>query len=378
VFEKTELAIMPTFRCNAKCQMCHIWKYPTKSKEEITLQDMEKLPSGFARINLGGGEPTLRADIVEIVDVLSKKTEHLEISTNGYFTERLISIAQRHPDIRIRISMEGLPKKNDEIRGMKNGFDHAMRSMLKLKELGIKDIGFAMTLSHRNSDELVDLYHLCANMGVEFSQCVVHNAWQFRVPDNIIEEKEKVMSEIKGFIRELLRSKRKDLALRVKDWYRAYVNRGFVNFIRGDGRLLPCGAGTDIVFIDPYGEVYPCNALKESMGNIKHTSFEGIWNSPQARKIREMVRTCTENCWMVGTSRPAMKKNMLKPTSWVMRNKLRLIMSKDIAWGIENKCEMQNKRLEVGRAVARLPDLKTRFDKLTVLSKVEGQNSCND
>ena len=344
MFEKTELAIMPTFRCNAKCQMCHIWKYPTKSKDEITLKDIEKLPSGFARINLGGGEPTLRADILEIVEVLYNKTEHLEISTNGYFTEKLLSIIQKHPDIRIRISLEGLPKKNDEIRGMKNGFDHAMRSMLKLKDLGAKDIGFAITLSHRNADELVDLYHLCANMGVEFSQCVVHDAWQFRVPENVIESKEEVSEKIREFIRQLLKSKRKDLALRVKDWYRAYLNRGFINFIRGDKRLLPCGAGTDIVFIDPYGEVYPCNALKESMGNIRKSGFEEIWNSPKAQKIREKVSKCAESCWMVGTSRPAMKKNMVKPTVWVMKNKLRLVMGKDVVWDMEDKCKVQNEK----------------------------------
>jgi len=344
MFEKTELAVMPTFRCNARCQMCHIWKYPTKPSEEIALEHIKRLPSGFTRINIGGGEPTLRSDIVEIVDVLSEKTLHLEISTNGFFTDRLVSIAQRHPDIRIRISLEGLPKKNDEIRGMKDGFDHAMRSMLKLKELGIKDIGFAITLSHRNADELVDLYHLCANMGVEFSQCAVHDAWQFRLPENTIEDKDKVIQEIKGFIRELLKSKRRDLALRVKDWFRAYLNRGFINFIRGDKRLLPCGAGTDIVFIDPYGDVYPCNALKESMGNIKEKRFEEIWNGSQTQKIREMVFQCTESCWMVGTSRPAMKKNMVKPTAWVMKNKLRLVMGKDIVWDMEDKCKIQNEK----------------------------------
>jgi len=342
MFKNTELAIMPTFRCNARCQMCHIWQYPSRGEDEITLEDMDKLPEGFARINVGGGEPTLRDDILEIVDILSKKTDHLEISTNGYFTKRLVSIAEKHPDIRIRVSLEGLPKKNDEIRGLKNGFDHAMRSMLKLKELGVKDIGFAITISHRNADELADLYHLCAYMGIEFSQCVVHNAWQFRVPDNVIEDKDKVVNEIKRFIRELLLSKRRNYFLRVKDWYRAYLNCGFINFIRGDKRLLPCGAGTDIVFIDPYGEVYPCNALAESMGNIKEMSFEEMWNGFKAQKIREMVAQCQKNCWMVGTSRPAMRKDIWKPSRWVLKNKIGLFLGKDIIWDIEDREDIQN------------------------------------
>jgi MoaA/NifB/PqqE/SkfB family radical SAM enzyme len=342
MFEKTELAIMPTFRCHSRCQMCHIWKHPSKIEDEITLEQIDKLPSGFARINIGGGEPTLRSDILEIVDILSGKTSHLEISTTGYLTGRLVAIVKKHPKVRIRISLEGLPEKNDEIRGLKNGFDNSMRTMLRLKEMGAKDVGFAMTISHRNSDELSDMYQLCALMGIEFAQCVVHDAWQFRISDNVIEEKEIVVKEIKRFIRELLHSRRKQPFLRVKDWFRAYVNRGFINFVRGDRRLLPCGAGTDIVFIDPYGDVYPCNALKEPMGNIKNFGFAEIWSGPPARRIREIVSACTRNCWMVGTSRPAIRKNIWKPSAWILKNKMRLFLGKDIIWDIQDGHNIEN------------------------------------
>ena len=336
MFSNTEVAVMPTYRCQSRCQMGHVWKYPSPVEEEITLEHIDKLPQGFARINIGGGEPTLRKDIVEIVDVLSKKTSHLEMSTTGYLTERLVSIVTKHPDIRIRISLEGLPKKNDEIRGLRNGFDHAMRSILRLRELGAKDVGFAITISHRNSDELVDLYHLCAHMGIEFAQCVVHDAWQFRIPNNVIEEKAEVINQIKRFIRELLSSKRRDHFLRVKDWYRAYLNRGFINLIQGEKRLLPCGAGKASFFLDPYGDIYPCNALKEWMGNIKRINFEEIWSSAPAQRAREVVSQCTKSCWMVGTSRPAMKKNIWKPTGWILKNKIRLLLGKDIIWDMEN------------------------------------------
>jgi len=305
---------------------------------------MDKLPENFTRINIGGGEPTLRDDIKDIAAILSRKTKHLEISTNGCFPERLVPIVQEYPNIRIRISLEGLPKKNDEIRGLRDGFDRAMRCLLRLKELGAKDMGYAITISHRNSDELVDLYHLCAYLGIEFSQCAVHNAWQFRVPHNVIEEKEKVVNEIKNFIRELLRSRRGDYFLRIKDWYRAYLNRGLINFIRGEERLLPCGAGTDIVFIDPYGDVYPCNALKESMGNIKKADFVGIWNGSRARRVRETVSKCSQNCWMIGTSRPAMRRNIWKPSRWVLKNKIRLLLGKDIIWDIQDGQNIENKQ----------------------------------
>jgi MoaA/NifB/PqqE/SkfB family radical SAM enzyme len=312
--------------------MCHIWKYPTEPERELTVDELSLLPSGFLRINLGGGEPTLRQDLMEIVDALHPKTKHLEISTNGYLTERLVAVGRRHPDLGVRVSVEGLPEVNDRIRGLKNGFDHAMRTVLRLMDIGMKNVGFSFTISHRNIHEVVDVYRLAASLGAEFTQCIVHDAWQFRIPDNVIEEKERVIEAIKEFIGELIRSRRDDFHLKVKDWYRAYINRGFINFVRGDRRLLACGAGTSIFFLDPYGEVYPCNALKESMGNVREMPFESLWKSQRANRVREAVLKCPQNCWMTGTVRPALRKNPLKPTYWVMKNKLRLLRGKEIDW----------------------------------------------
>ena len=99
-----------------------------------------------------------------------------------------------------------------------------------------------------------------------------------------------------------------------KSWFRAFFNMGLINYIEGNRRMLPCEAGLVNFFVDPYGEVYPCNGLEEiywqeSMGNIRNvTDFKEIWESEQAARVRELVRKCPKNCWMVGTASPVMKK----------------------------------------------------------------------
>ena len=104
---------------------------------------------------------------------------------------------------------------------------------------------------------------------------------------------------------------------------------GLINYIHGNRRLLPCEAGMVNFFVEPYGDVYPCNGLeekfwKESMGNIRECkSFDEIWKSERACKIREKVRTCPKNCWMVGTASPVMKKYIATPLKWVIKNKIR-------------------------------------------------------
>jgi sulfatase maturation enzyme AslB (radical SAM superfamily) len=77
-------------------------------------------------------------------------------------------------------------------------------------------------------------------------------------------------------------------------------------------------------FVDPYGKVMPCNGMDQEMpmGDLTKQSFDEIWHSEQAEKVRAAVKTCDKNCWMIGSVAPAMKKNMLTPLAWIIRQKL--------------------------------------------------------
>jgi len=312
--------------------MCESWKNPTKPSEEFDPEILKKIPSGMKRLNITGGEPMLRKDIHRIVEILYEKSHRLEISTNGYFYDRIEAIARDFPNITVRVSIEGLPALNDRLRGIKDGFDRGMRTILRLKRLGIKDIGFAMTISGDNVYDLLDMYTLTASMVVEFANAVVHNSFYFFKEDNKIENVDEVEEKMIEFIDALLRSPRKNLKSRIKDWFRGYLNMGLLNHVKGKERPIPCGAATDTFFVDPYGRVLACNGSPEPwvMGDLNTQSFEEIWHSEQAERVREMVRNCKRNCWMTGTAVPAMRREIWKPIIWVARNKLRQLMGKPI------------------------------------------------
>jgi radical SAM protein with 4Fe4S-binding SPASM domain len=323
-----EAAIITAYRCTNTCYMCNIWKYPTKPEEEFKPKILEKFPK-LSFCNITGGEPFLRDDIEEIIHILRKKAKRTVISTNGYLSEKIIDIAKKNRDIGIRISIEGLPAANDELRGIKDGFDRGLRALLELQRLGLKDIGFGITISDRNAKDLLELYQLAKVMKVEFATAVVHNSYYFHKYDNRMTKQDEMIKYFRELIYELLKTKR------VKNWFRAYFNYGLINYIKGNKRLLPCGAGIDMFFLDPWGEVRPCNgmesdSLDNSMGNLNQKTFEEIWNGEEAKRIREKVKNCTRNCWMIGTASPAMKKNIKTPTFWVIKNKLKLMMGKEI------------------------------------------------
>lgn len=322
----TDASIILTYRCPMQCMMCNIWKNPTDKASEITADDLKSLPR-LKFINLTGGEPFVREDLPDIVRECYRHTDRIVISTSGWFEERVIDLARRFPDIGIRISIEGLSSKNDELRGREGGFDKGLRTLLKLRQMGIKDIGFGCTVSNNNSSDMLSLYQLSLSLGMEFATAAFHNSYYFHKTDNVITNKDEVIENFTTLINEQLKEKHP------KSWFRAFFNMGLINYINGQRRLLPCEAGTANFFIDPHGEVYPCNGMeencwKESMGNIRDNDFMTIWTSEQAEKVREKVRRCPKNCWMVGTASPVMKKYFKHPASWVIKNKIRSFQGK--------------------------------------------------
>lgn len=319
-----EACLIVTYRCNAKCYMCNTWQHPSKINAEFGPGLVEKLPADLSFINITGGEPFLRKDIEQIVEIALKKTKRLVISSNGYFTDRTIKLFERFGDqLGIRISIEGLPAANDELRGIQNGFDHGLRTLTTLHGMGIRDIGFGMTVSDRNVDDMIELYRLADAMGLEFATATTHNSFYFHTSGNEYENPEKVAEGFENIAVELLKTNKP------KNWFRAYFNMGLARKARGLKRALPCEVGTDMFFIDPSGNVMPCNGSDDAMimGNLHKQRFDEIWRSPEAENVREMVKKCSKQCWMIGSASPAMKKRISVPAKWVLKNKLKVMVS---------------------------------------------------
>jgi len=316
-------SIIVTYRCPMRCKMCNIWYNPTRREEEFSPDILKKLPHMQA-CNITGGEPFVREDIEEIVKVLETRADRIVFSTSGWFPERIIEMARRHPKVGYRISIEGLSCKNDELRGRQGGFDKGLKTLLELRRMGIKDIGFGCTVSNNNSDDMLNLYELSKNLGMQFATATFHNSFYFHKNDNVVTNIDEVCANFDILIQRLMREKSP------KSWFRAFFNLGLINYIHDGRRMLPCEAGNENFFIDPFGNVLPCNGMEEScwfdtMGNLKTQSWNEIWNSPQASKVRECVAHCPKSCWMIGSASPVMHKYIAKVVPWVLRNKCKTL-----------------------------------------------------
>lgn len=309
--------VIVTYRCNARCNMCDCWKDPSKPEDEIGLDVIEKLPQ-MVFTNITGGEPFVRQDLPDIVRELYKRTERIVISTNGYFTDRILALCDEFPQIGIRISIEGLQQTNDAIRGIPNGFERGYGVLKELVARKHPDVGFGMTVQDMNCKDLIPLYDLAEELDMEFATATLHNSFYFRKEDNAIGDREMVAREFEKLVNRLLASNSP------KKWGRAFFNHGLINYIYGQPRPLPCEMGSDAFFIDPFCDVIPCNGMaqKASMGNLREQSFDEIWDSEQARQVRNAVANCQRNCWMIGSAAPAIKKHLVGCGLWAMKHKL--------------------------------------------------------
>ena len=322
-----DFTVISTYRCNSKCSMCHAWQNPTLPDEEVDLKTLEKIPFGIDNLNITGGEPTLRSDLLEMVEILYPKASKLEISSNGLLPGRLESVIKKYPDVKVRFSLEGFEETNNTLRGEENGFQTKVNGLKRLKELGGCDLGFAITIQDDNAKELAGIYKMTQEMGVELATSALHNGFQFHKNDNYPYDRAFVASEIEELITEMLKTSS------VKNWFRAYLNSGLIEKNLGQDRLIPCTAATDFIFVDPWSDVYACNVRPDlKLGNLAEQRWEEIFQGEKAEGIRKQVLECRQNCWMVGSARTAMRNSKFtqlpkwKPFWWVLLQKARVML----------------------------------------------------
>jgi len=326
-----DVCVILTYRCNSKCSMCYVWQNPTQSKEEVSLGTLNRIPSGICHLNLTGGEPTLRHDLIEIVDLLYPKAMTLEISSNGLLPERLEPIVKKYPSVKIRFSLEGSESTNNRIRGEKDGYSKKIEGLFRLKKMGAKDIGIATVIQDDNDEEVVELFRFAKKHGFEFATSALHNGFQFHKSGNCPYDRLKVAKHIGELATDML------YGFNVKNWFRAYLNLGLMAKVMGHNRMLKCSAATDFAFIDPWSDVYACNVRPDlEIGNLENQEWDDIINSQISDEVKNKVANCPQNCWMVGSAKTAMRHPKypelpgMVPLKWVIYNKLKIMFGGSI------------------------------------------------
>jgi radical SAM protein with 4Fe4S-binding SPASM domain len=318
--EPVEAVLAVTYRCNARCVMCGIWK--GKQPPEAPPEMYRKLPDSLRSVNVTGGEPFLRGDIEEVIGTVREACPRAEIvvSTNGLLTKRVVDVMRRVDDgkVGVAVSVDGIGEMHDRIRGVPESFVKTQQTLRRLAEQGIGGVRIAFTVTPENLDHFERVYDLSRQLGVEFTCAIAQGSEHyFQIGD------EGLRPAPEALRRAMEPVARAELATgSPKRWARAWFMRGLVRFATGQGRELACRAGRDFFFVDPAGEVYPCNVLCRILGNLNEQSFEELWTSERAESARSEVERCHTGCWMICTARPAMRRRRCRILAWALWKKL--------------------------------------------------------
>lgn len=310
-----ELMFPITYRCNARCIMCNIWQLP--KKKELSLQQMEQLASnklfeGIQAINLTGGEPTLRRDIVEIVDVLADKLPKLRkitVTTNALDKERVTNscvgaaeCCRKHGiDFLVEASLDGIGKTHDKVRNVPDAFKKVSATIARLKQLSrIHHFRLEVNtvITPINLRDASKVYTWCKerDIGTFFTVASIAENYYSNTRESdalkFTDEDKKCLVE---FLQTLLEEESAFNFL-------AYFYNDLIRMIRDNQpRTTPCVFRLDAFILDPYGDMYYC-MYGNKIGNCLERSCGEIYFDPKnlahrQEIIRDKCPTCFINCF---------------------------------------------------------------------------------
>ena len=277
-----------TERCNLRCRHCYQEGYSTPELPFIDLlsivEQFKTLLNRLERetaprplqghINVTGGEPFLREDFFDLLEVFAANREHFSyaILSNGTLIDAATSRRLRAVGpASIQISVDGKASTHDAVRG-RGVFELAGTALKCLRREGIPTV-MAFTAHGANFREFPLVARLACELGAA-------RTWADRlIPYGRSSGLSHAMltpEETREFF-ELMYSARQEAA---RSYAHTEVSLGrALQFLVGGGTPYRCRAGEDLVTVQSNGDLCPCRRLPIRVGNLLETPLSDLYYS---------------------------------------------------------------------------------------------------
>jgi sulfatase maturation enzyme AslB (radical SAM superfamily) len=313
----TVLIFHITFVCDARCEMCSNWTRGDR-KTDMSLADIEKafdspLWKHLENVNISGGEPTTRNDLVDIVRIILDKLPRLRkfgLNTTGLTPHRAIPMLtkivemceERGVIFSTRVSIDGVGEMHNTVRKVKRGFEKANQTIRAMQELQKKhrfNFGISTTIFHMNLDDAENILAWAKQEKLD----IVFNMVRFTeamLGNTELEVKWKPMGDEEQRMREFFLDRvRQDSMLDGQNLvYMHYADM----IANGYHRTAPCPFQTQGVMLNPDGGMFFCEH-SEVVGNVRDTDPQELYFSAASQAHRNWIRdekcpTCLSPCQM--------------------------------------------------------------------------------
>lgn len=274
-----------TYRCNNNCAHCYNAR-PRTFPELSTAQwkiILDKLwQIGIPHIVFTGGEPTLRADLPELIAHAERNGQITGINTNGRrlkdpdFVARLVEAGLDH----VQITLEShLPEVHDHMVAMPGAWQDTVQGIRNVLSTRL----FVMTnstLLQQNTADLPGLLSFLEQLGVPTFglNALIYSGRGETVGTGLAEEDLPPLLEIAR-----AHSARTNQRL---IWYTPTQYCHFDPVLLELG-VKGCTAALYNMCVEPDGSVLPCQSYYQSLGNLLSMDWPSIWNHELAVRLRE-------------------------------------------------------------------------------------------
>jgi MoaA/NifB/PqqE/SkfB family radical SAM enzyme len=290
-------------------------------EDDLKLKEKELKASEFSRIfesigknvfwiSLGGGEPFLRKDIVEICCSLDEHCSPpiVHILTNAtmpgsiFRKTRQILTDCDFPILKVNLSLDGVGREHDEIRGYPGNFKKFLESYRSLKELKEEfprlNLGIHTTVSTHNIRKMLEVYECIKSLEPDtFIFEIAEERKEFlNISSGItptVDEYKTLIENLKDRIEKDYLTKRKGIAKITQALKLEYYKLSLKTLERKE-QVLACYAGFCSCQINAFGDLWPCSMLagSKSFGNLREVDydFKSIWFSKKANRIRNFIK----------------------------------------------------------------------------------------
>lgn len=304
----TSAFLSVTLLCNSRCVMCDVWK--NRGMDFTPMDVYRKLPSSLEMVDLTGGEPFLRPDLADVVRAVrwACPKARILITTNGFLHQSIEKqtdgILAADSKIAFRISLDGGQEMHEKIRRVPQAFEKATHTVSLLKYKHVVDIGIIYTLMKQNKHELRDVYRYTKEQHINFSLNVVHDSPVYF--GNRKTQLRPSPKEVKRYFDWLFTQQMR--SVNPKNWAKAWFNNQSYYYMITHRRPIPCGAGENFFYMDPFANIFMCHLKNWPVGNLRKQTFDEIWNGIPKKNYLSKTRSC-HDCWMMCTAKDAIKRN---------------------------------------------------------------------
>ena len=307
----------PTLLCNLGCSFCYVadilnpedWR-----AKELSLEELDRIfvKGGVRAVNITGGEPFVRKNLLAIFDLFQSKGMRCDyITTNGTVisedrAEALVELTKSGFLRHVSVSIDGPPEFHDEVRGQKGAFKKSSDNIRLLRNVferrGIHlPLSINTTLTSGNLHLLRKVVDEAEMLGVDLvglNQLMFATTKEIEETLAIIGENDpNVISthvtddpgidpaQVPPVLRDAVAyAKTKGITI---NWRPAQSFDDLEHYYTPDrplkGQCFYPFFGGRITYD---GKVHFCPFIRVEVGDLREQSLEEVWNSPRYMELR--------------------------------------------------------------------------------------------